>query len=599
MPLYTLADAIWPGPVALPAAYPLEPPRVFNRGPFHLGVKKTLTLAVDGSTVRAVAFDAKRVAAWASIELDGPGPFTLPEQFNAYLGRSARQVGDLPFYAALTRFMDKPAVRKRYLGQVIAAESAGALPFDQSEVDFVWREFRDGRGPEVMISATPRWEVDAHLELLGTVGVRPAALYAKSAALALAVGLPNIVIAHLDGSTAEMVLVRDGVPRDVHRVELSPTALPPDEYADALEQAIDELTTFDHDNHGADGSGPSSERAPIEGVVLTGLLPASDQISRALRQALGARLRHASAPILYPDDFPASEYATNVGLAVADWGRYEPPWRKADPGRLAIDLLPQRHRIGTIPWKALRYAAFGLLLAAMAVGATGLSRNAEANVASLEQQVASLEIQARVGRNQAAQLNRESALAQAVGQQTEALIAQEQSRRTDTSVTLERLRLMSVDSPLRRVRVSAIDLGGGQIKLSGNAPSFEMALRTPRRYAALASSRPWRPPSSRRAQRRVPGRARPPPLERRSTWRSPIPPTAPRPRFRNPIRTDVTCARARLLGGDCTNVRQRLYDRTNPLRGPGNRMLSGSESRPPAKATRAGGCTGGSGWRIV
>ncbi|MEE8518021.1 MAG: hypothetical protein V3S98_02725, partial [Dehalococcoidia bacterium] len=100
--------------------------------------RRVLTVSVDGQSIRVVAFSGRTASAWTTIDLNGPGPFELPEEFAKFLGRRSKQVSDLPFYAPLVRYFERPAVRKRYLEQVVESEISGLIPFGIDEVDLRW-----------------------------------------------------------------------------------------------------------------------------------------------------------------------------------------------------------------------------------------------------------------------------------------------------------------------------------------------------------------------------------------------------------------------------------------------------------------------------
>jgi hypothetical protein len=177
-------EALWPTYVS-----PV-PSRKTPRSP-RLPTSKSITIALDDSTIRVVAFDGRRVVDWTSIDLNGDGALQLPAGFNQYSGRFSRKITDLPFYMPLIRFMAKPDVRRRYLSQVIEAGATTTIPFEQSEVDIAWRNLDNSQAPEVMITATPKREIDAHIDLMTLIGIKPSAVYSKPVAMAMAAGIPN------------------------------------------------------------------------------------------------------------------------------------------------------------------------------------------------------------------------------------------------------------------------------------------------------------------------------------------------------------------------------------------------------------------------
>lgn len=431
---------------------------------------RLLTVSTDETSVRFVAFKGRRVVDWATVELNGSGSFTLPPSMAEYSGRLGRQLADLPFYTSLTRFLAKPEVGKRFIGPVVLAETAKVIPFDQSEVDTAWQEVQGNNGLEIMVTATPKREIDAQIDLMSVVGVRPAGMYSKSAALALAAGLPNAVVANLTATGADLILVRNDVARTVHQVGLPPREAT-DEYAAVLAQAIDELTTFELAGLG------HSNATEIESIVLTGALPTGAALYRSVRSALGDRLRHVAQRVDHPNDFPADVYAANLGLALADWERLRPRWSKRpEVNSLVMDLLPERHRATIVPRKLTRMVALAAGLAIMSTLAIFASGQAQTTVEGLDREVRLLERQAQLAAIDAAKFNKLQLTIETVENQINALSNERAINHGQVASVIERLGHLTIDSPIRRVNVLTLDLGQGEAKITGTTTSVTQAL---------------------------------------------------------------------------------------------------------------------------
>ena len=87
-------------------------------------------------------------------------------------------------------------------------------------------------------------------------------------------------------------------------------------------------------------------------------------MAQTLRRTLTWEVLPFAPPINHPDDFPLEEYATNMGLFLAD--RVEARGSQEESARAvpALDLLPQRHRPKPLP--VLQTAIF-MTLALLAV----------------------------------------------------------------------------------------------------------------------------------------------------------------------------------------------------------------------------------------
>jgi hypothetical protein len=455
-------EALWP------AAAPDAPAPSVARLP-KLSTGRSITIAIDESNIRIVAFAGRRVVDWGTIDL-GEGALELPVSFKRYTGRFARKITDLPFYAPLVRFIDKPGVQSRYVTPVIEASVATSIPFEPSEVDIAWRDLDEGRGPEVMVTATPKREIDAHVDLMNIIGITPSALYSKSAALAMAAGIPNAIVTHLGAISADLVLVRDDIPRSVHRVAL-PQRDDPEAFAAVLTQAVDELAGYDHERVN------DSSVGEVPWIVLTGSVPDAGPLHRALQTALGGRLRLPSPQVWYPDGFPAAEYASNLGLAVADWSAHPRRWLRDDEALApSIDLLPERHRSRVFPKTAVRMAiisAGAALLVSTALFGAGQAR---ATTADLQTEITRLESQARLDAIQASRFNRDQTVVASINRQLEGLTALESSQQADVTDVITRLGLLTIDSPVRRVNAVSVDQVRGLLRVTANATSINQAL---------------------------------------------------------------------------------------------------------------------------
>jgi hypothetical protein len=68
---------------------------------------KMVTVSVDDTVIRFVAFEGRRIVKWASVDMYSDD-LTMPPEFAKYAGRFNRKIVDLPFYAPLVRFIEKP-----------------------------------------------------------------------------------------------------------------------------------------------------------------------------------------------------------------------------------------------------------------------------------------------------------------------------------------------------------------------------------------------------------------------------------------------------------------------------------------------------------
>jgi hypothetical protein len=233
-----------------------------------------VTVSLEKDVVRVVTFKGKRVTGWKTTDIsqrqqapepeDGtaveypsvsPLQSTLDDLGIKYGGRlwktldkmgfrRGRVVMDLSLYTTLMRHLQIPKVRLRYLEPVVVSEVLESLPFGKDEVDISWQLHKEEEGQWVYAIALPKQRVDSQVKLVKDSGLIPAAAYSKASALALAAGITDGILVHLEASETALVLVNGGEPKVVHQLELGSGGPSPDEHASTLIRAIEQVAGY-------------------------------------------------------------------------------------------------------------------------------------------------------------------------------------------------------------------------------------------------------------------------------------------------------------------------------------------------------------------
>ena len=352
---------------------------------------QTVTLSVQSGQVRAVVLKGTSVLVWKSASLDGAslnGEGAAPEaeppeedisaeatpeedsdvtpapppksELSVLLEEiqqsRSRLVADLPLYIPLMRHMRLPGTSKSHLEEIIHAEVVGSIPFDPLEVDINWLLRRDSAGHEVIAAAVPKSQIDTQVQLFEDAGGSLKAVYSKEAALAFAVGVPDVIIVHLEPSQTAIVLVRDRMPRVVHQLEFPEGITTPEDQAEAVALAVDRVEGF----YQTVDPEEVSQTLP---VVLTGQLATDSRLADVLPQVLPDRVVPFEPSLDCPEEFPSSEYAANLGLFLGDRAKGK-AWRDSGP---VLNLLPERYRPRPFPVLAVGVFIGLFLLAGLAV----------------------------------------------------------------------------------------------------------------------------------------------------------------------------------------------------------------------------------------
>ena len=449
---------------------------------------RTFTLSVESNLTRIVVFEGREVVAWGIADPEASAQYwdDLPEGRDdseevrkRYLLdqlrlRHARLVTDLPLYVPLTRQLKLPEMRRRYLKSVVMSEVAESIPFAPDEVDVKWRLEGDRPDSSVYATVVQKEVIDGHVQRLTDASIRyPAATYSQAAALAEAANAPDSIVVHLGREQAAIVLIRDRNPQVVHQVLLPKADKDSQARAEALARGVQQIVGFEQ-------SVADVEIGQLRPLVLTGEVPGDTELGEELQNILGRDVLPLSPNISYPDDFPISEYAANVGLALLD--RANPRWWRAlaRDGQTSLNLLSERHIPRRVPATAI---GVFVALTFFALSAFNFTPRVDALTAEAAEAGSEVERKERLqrlhslGKASAAKVEAESLeILQAT-----LILEAHRGRLIEEMATLgaffERIRTITVTSRPEDVIVSNLSPKGDEFTLTASAPTFEGAIQ--------------------------------------------------------------------------------------------------------------------------
>lgn len=229
-----------------------------------------------------------------------------------------RAVVSLPGQGTMVRILNLPAVPDRMREEAVRREARRELPLPLDELYLSWQALPNpnGRSPNnlsVLTVSVPRLALDSNIAALRQAGVRPSAMDLKPLALVRAANHPDAALADLDGSSGNVILVRDFVPYIVRSVALPRSAAAePADRADYMFSEIQRTLDFYRSTLAA------AHSAWDPAVCLTGDL-GQDADIRA-RVSGQWPLLTPSPPLALPDNLPLLPYLVNVGLAMKATG---------------------------------------------------------------------------------------------------------------------------------------------------------------------------------------------------------------------------------------------------------------------------------------
>ncbi len=316
-----------------------------------------MTLSMEDGYARLLVLKGDHVIAWRSgliqelpklpeppaiVAVDGDKPvaITVAPSSNP-LGqlledlpvRSKRVVADLPLHLPLLRHIPLPDVKGRLLKEIVNTEVLNSVPFEQNEVDIQWRVTQGEGLKEASVIAIPRDRMDDQIRFLRSAQLAPSAVYSKAASLAVAVARPDVFILHMTVAQTAVILVREGITRIVHRLDL-PRDI--NEQAEVIAMGVGQVAGYHRSQR------PNDDVADLP-VVVTGEVDRVRELVGILSTTL-ARPVHPFEPELEsPDGFVPAEFASNIGLHLVS--------RSKKSAKLisAQNVLPERHRPRPLP----------------------------------------------------------------------------------------------------------------------------------------------------------------------------------------------------------------------------------------------------------
>jgi hypothetical protein len=452
----------------------------------------TVTLSTEKDALRVVVFQGNNVVAWGSAdpsylpEASWPSPVgdsleqppekaqQIPqsplESILSDLGirragrlwslldrigiRRGRAVMDLSLYTTLTRQLQVPKVKGRYLEPVVLSEVLESLPFAREEVEIAWQiQQHNAEDDSIFAVAMPRQRLDEQVSAARAAGLIPAAAYSKSAALASVSGISNGIVVQLETSDAALVLVQDGYPKTVHEVEYGTDESTLEIRANNLARAFGQVASY------YQPADPQDRELPVRElpVIITGMTGETDKLTQLLRDKIQRSTLTIDPPLQYPQNFPVDEYAINIGLFLTD----QPDRSREKRGTSkspALNLLPRRHLPNPLP--VLQAAVF-LILILLAVHPINIMGKVEAKI--LERDSVSSEVSLLRGQ----QRRLSSALSSFQENQAELAVVSRQADNLDTQLEALEERLKTFLDQISTITRVASEQG---ITLSGVTP---------------------------------------------------------------------------------------------------------------------------------
>ena len=286
--------------------------------------KEATTIYIDDSAIWVLKTRGRQPRKWASMPLE-PGlvkdGVVLDEDAVADKVRELWQtqgIGTRKVIAGISginclyRLITLPELPKNILPEAVRREAARILAIPLQQLYISWQTLPTLKGETlVYLIASPRNSVDALISTLRKAELNPYLMDLKPLALTRTTTESKAIIIDVQPSNFDIVVLTEGIPQVVRSLSLAQEALL-EEKIPLIREELERAITFYNSNH---------MDKPIEATVPILVSGEMAQQQETWKQLLGRQERPIQAlpsPVETPEGFSASQYTTNIGLALKE-----------------------------------------------------------------------------------------------------------------------------------------------------------------------------------------------------------------------------------------------------------------------------------------
>lgn len=350
-----------------------------------------ITLDIEDTCIRMIEVKGRRVEKAASLPLE-PGLVEdgvvvdkvtvsqrIKELMTAHSIAEKQVIVSISGIHSIYRVANIPRLPGKVLAEAAKREMDRVMPVPVSELYTSWQAVPvSGMETAIYMIGLPRNTIDAMLETLHQAGLQSRIMDIKPLALARVADEKDAIIINIQPASFDIVVMIDGIPELLRSLPFpSEDTSAPDKAAVVKEELGRTVTFYNSSRKGN----------PITASIAV-------FISGELRETLAETLDYPVKPLpellSYPKDFDASEYTTNIGLAL----------KQVKVGksqvRVNINVVPETYLPKPRPIIEIVSWAFILVAIAVLGPLAILTSQAVSETLSLQAQVNSARIQVQV-----------------------------------------------------------------------------------------------------------------------------------------------------------------------------------------------------------
>jgi type IV pilus assembly protein PilM len=297
--------------------------------------KEATTIYIDDSAISVLVAKVRKVQKWASMPLESglvKGGVILEEDAvaskvrelwqNEKIGAS-RVIAGISGINCLYRLLTLPELPKDILPEAVRREAGRVLGVPLEQLYLSWQTLPSLRGETLIyLTASPRNSVDALISTLHKAGLNPYLMDLRPLALARATTEPGAIIIDLQPASFDIVVITGGIPQVIRSLPLAQEASM-EKKMRIVKEELDRAITFYNSSH---MDRPIGAAAPL---LVSGELAEQPDTWEFLKGRQECSIQPLPSPIEVAEDFPASQYMTNIGLAL----------KELTPGKAAISII--------------------------------------------------------------------------------------------------------------------------------------------------------------------------------------------------------------------------------------------------------------------
>jgi len=366
--------------------------------------KKRVSLYIDDAVIYCLLSRGRQPQKWARLLLE-PGlvkdgliqnEAAVAAKLNDLLKsleiRTRKVMVGISGINCLYSLLSLPEIPRDLLPEAIRREASRVLGVSMEEIYLSWQILYLRRGEMVAyLAASPRNSTDALVSTLHLAGLDPYLMDIKPLCLARATNEPRAIIADVQPTSFDIIILVNGIPEVVRSSALPEEALSEDKMA-ILREELDRAITFYNSAH---MDRPIDPGVPL---LVSGELAWQEDAWPLLSGRQKRPVQALPSPLQTTAGFPPAQYMTNIGLALKE---PLPAEKRAIGSLVNLNALPEIYQpkprelsqVLFVPTIAAGIAIFAVLLT-FNVLASDRNNDVSADLAAVNEMAARMEVRA-------------------------------------------------------------------------------------------------------------------------------------------------------------------------------------------------------------